>query len=83
MKKQILVLAAIGIISLSASTYAQSNNETPPNETYAGNHDDNNQVKPSPNTQTNSHIYNRNKPDTAQDKPKLHTGWDDEDDFDY
>jgi len=71
MKKQILILAAIGIISLSAGAYAQSDNSTPPNEPYAGGNEDN-QAKKRENTRETSH--ERKRTEQPEEQPESHSG---------
>ena len=78
MKKQILALAAIGIISLSANAYAQSNNETPPNEPYVGSNEDNQQSKPEDMPITSRvHDRDRKQPNEETAPPQNRTGHDD------
>ena len=80
MKKQILVLAAIGVISLSANAYAQSDNSTSPSEPYVSDSEENTDnekyaKKRESFIETNHNRKNKDEP--VPEKPQNRTGHDD------
>ena len=82
MKKQILILAAIGVISLSANAYAQSNDSASPSEPYVSGSEENTDNK-SENlakkreTTREANQNRKNKEEPVPEKPQNRTGHDD------